>query len=121
MELGPRQKQWIKDLRSGEFKQAKGSLHKTNGKDSFCCLGLVARRSGIFEAVRQNWQFSYDKKYGVLPDEIRSWVGLYSGSGTATPDSKRHSLTTLNDSGDTFDDIADVLEKYPEDYFEESK
>ena len=46
---------------------------------------------------------------------------LNSGSGTADARSDRHSLTTLNDSGDTFNDIADVLEMCPEEYFEESK
>lgn len=35
--------QWLKDLRSGEFKQGHGELHDEE-KDSYCCLGVLCHQ-----------------------------------------------------------------------------
>lgn len=43
--------QWLKDLRSGEFKQGRGALCKTRGEvTTYCCLGVLGSQVGTFEA-----------------------------------------------------------------------
>lgn len=35
--------QWLKDLRSGEFKQGDGELHDSDN-DTYCCLGVLCNQ-----------------------------------------------------------------------------
>lgn len=115
--LGPAQKKWVAALRSGEYKQGNARLQTG---DKFCCLGVackVAEQNGV----------EVDTDYNVLrgatllfqPATIK-WLGLKSRAGE--PDSRHKekgfgSLVALNDSGKTFEEIADTLENNPEVYF----
>lgn len=115
-------KLWIAALRSGEYKQAGGGLRPT--KDTFCCLGVlcdIQRRedhgqwrrengSGEFMFIGNGRTFEGEPATGVLPLGTCEWAGL-PDNGDPKLD-KRNTAANLNDSGKSFNYIADRIEKY---------
>jgi hypothetical protein len=105
--LNQNAKQWVSALRSGEFKQARGALR---GKDGYCCLGVacvVAERDGV--SLEADWD-----DMGYLLENVQAWLGLRTKSGALFVGD---SLARLNDSGQSFVEIADVIESEPEGLF----
>ena len=117
--------QWTTALRSGEYKQGKGHLHQKgeNGlPDTYCCLGVLcdlAVNVGATEKVfgadlgsgyeyRQDLYF-YGRQPAVLPNEVQEWAELETDAGIS-PDGTIQ-LTALNDTGSTFAEIADIIER----------
>lgn len=116
-------KKWVEALRSGEYKQARGALtRKRNGDVSHCCLGvacdLYAKENelDIEEAKRtsEGVVISYGGTTGYLPERVREWLGLrdFCGAFDAI-----NSLASRNDSGATFNEIANIIESEPEGLF----
>lgn len=84
--------QWVKDLRSGEFEQGHGLLERvdSDGKSTFCCLGVLCRqavKAGAIPAPELHcYQYMYlaDRPGGgegfvestSLPRKVREWAGL---------------------------------------------
>ena len=115
-------KKWIEALRSGEYKQGMGVLREEDNK--FCCLGVACDISGLGE-----WKYDLEdsdginlsyvieesvKKYsndGLLPLPVQFWVGLRSNAGDAF---ESGSLIQINDTGSSFKEVADFIEKEPE-------
>ena len=103
---------WASALRSGEFQQGKGLL-RHGGK--YCCLGVLCelhrRETG---GPKWTWDSLYgresylDERYG-LPEAVREWSGL-PDSNCPLP-SQLCSAIGMNDSGATFAEIADAIEK----------
>lgn len=94
--------EWMKALRSGEYKQGRDCLLNDSG--AYCCLGVAAVVAGYqinsqHDRILRPDGSSSDlcSSYGTLED-----FGL---SGTA-----RGHLIQMNDSGKTFGDIADWVE-----------
>lgn len=139
MELGPNQKLWLADLRSGRFKQGSGKLCvvEDDGSKAYCCLGLGCERAlgpgqphphkdldriKVWYGSSQN----YPKTEGMYcgsalpPDEFwRDWLGLHNQNGN--PEQiNLDALTTMNDRGVPFPEIADIVEANPEAYFARS-
>ncbi len=118
-------KKWIKALRSGKYKQGKQTLKRN---DEFCCLGVACEifkdelDLHIEEAKtdRGDVIIYYNNKAGSLPNEVRKHIGLRYSAGATDNLSLRH-LSSMNDSGKTFDEIADHLEANWTDYFVHSK
>ena len=122
MELGVKQEAWIAALRSGKYKQATNRLFTEEG---YCCLGVMCVLEGkeFVKGVKEECQnpndyyikgTSFDR---VSPDEIAiEMYGLRSNIGSSA-DINGYALTTLNDNGSTFEEIADLLEKNPDEYF----
>lgn len=129
-------KQWIDALRSGNYKQGGGYLHRQD-KDAYCCLGVACKLAGTDAAPRtvkvtkQNPQTgridvvelvvtvfgSDDKNESVLPNDVMEWLGLLDNNpvidfpnGAAPPEGT--SVAELNDKGWSFDKIADAIEAY---------
>jgi hypothetical protein len=104
-------KKWVAALRSGEYKQCTGKLQKGN---SFCCLGVltdlyIAEKG--FEAFDNNspdMQINDDGelKGMFLPGIVQKWAKIKDGNAPL-PDT---SLTTLNDRGKSFLEIAGIIE-----------
>jgi hypothetical protein len=87
-------KKWIAALRSGEYTQGTGALHKQadeDGKpDTFCCLGVacdVALKQGIPLSRKAPGNYSRNYRYhgvdnpdgwttGILPAPVSAWLGL---------------------------------------------
>lgn len=116
---------WVAALRSGEYKQGRGSLRKVDSKgvDRFCCLGVLC---DIYTKEKETtkwiepgrWVVENEYSFGgdttMPPKNVNEWVGL----GDTTPwsdmqikaSSKYGTLYELNDSGSPFKKIADYIE-----------
>jgi hypothetical protein len=127
--------EWVAALRSGEYEQGVQLLRQG---DQFCCLGVLCdlhrkahQKEGENDTVNSWFPtidpemdnapcFSY--RYGnttSLPDVVIDWCGLYS----CDPPVQRivcpqdydvtedGTLSSFNDKGLTFDQIADIIEE----------
>ena len=97
-------KQWVKDLRSGKFKQSRGKLFNSSG---YCCLGVLATQHPSVDTKRIGESLkllSGGEMNGTLCNDVRAWCGLSMSDQTK--------LVTLNDSGkQDFKQIADYIEE----------
>lgn len=111
-------RKWVEALRSGEFEQARCVLRE---KDRFCCLGvaceLYRRETGQGEWDDES-HFLGDAH--TLPYTVRDWLGLRSevgGYSAVTPSGEKNLADDHNDKGETFAQIADLIESEPEGLF----
>ena len=113
-------------LRSGKYTQGGGRLRK-NG-ERYCCLGVACEISGLGHWVDEGGLDAYhdgiSTSVAQLSTPVAQYYGFpeynYVGIGTKADGSKEfHSrpinrdvtLATLNDTGNTFSDIADVIDE----------
>lgn len=119
---------WLKALRSGEYTQGRGSLRYTKREkqvDAFCCLGVlcdIAQKDGIghwggvyegeqtFQTGSQKNGFSYGSET-ALTSSVLSWAGLEVAGSTVFIKRSDTTLAQLNDSGKSFKEIADIIER----------
>lgn len=114
-------KQWIAALLSGDYKQGRGRLALIVSDDEtrYCCLGVLcelAVKEGIVEKEKamDGYHYKYfsdhDVHMSVLPKAVQTWAGLdtYYGWQNLTTG---QSLTSLNDAGRSFENIAQVIEE----------
>lgn len=115
--------QWLDALRSDEFEQGTGTLTRVNddGTKSHCCLGVLcelAADAGVVQRTVDETQVEQgivgytDGQNGaevsILPHAVADWAGL---DRWGNPDRYIDlNLPGLNDSGQSFDYIADVIE-----------
>lgn len=114
-------KRWLEALRSGKYEQGKAYLNK-DGK--LCCLGVLcelAAEEGVVE--RYEGIDPYDKlplvAYGTgerLPSvTVQEWAGLpddyYEAYHVPTKKYEGRTLYTMNDTGSSFEEIANVIER----------
>src|SRR3954466_12240152 len=93
-------KEWVKALRSGEYRQTSMSLHDDKG---YCCLGVacdVLIKNGIELKVTLGTPWNkqattYDGSPGVLPPRAMVALGIRSCDGYEH--GLRTSLSQLND------------------------
>lgn len=111
--------QWTAALRSGEYRQGTGVLHrKGQDFDTFCCLGVlcdVAAKAGVIEATLHEYDglsepvYYYDRHEAFLPKKVMEWAGITENSPHAVTED--HTLVYLNDERAlSFSEIADVIE-----------
>lgn len=128
----------IDRLRSGKYTQGHSVLRSTtdDGAVKNCCLGIVcdmAVEAGVITSpvVYETWAGETSYSYGdeengfnhaVLPEVVKDWAGFYTDNGSFVPDSdadqemqEHHCLSGFNDTGVTFPEIADIVERYWED------
>jgi hypothetical protein len=99
---------WLDALRSDEFKQGTGAL---KNDDAYCCLGVLCelhRRE--FDGV---WVSGFSlPRYldcsTYLPSVVQEWAGIRSWSPVAGD----KSLAEVNDTGKTFQEIAELIEEH---------
>lgn len=114
LEITPEQarKEWVKDLRSGEYQQITGQLRE--GDNGRCCLGVACdtykRLTGKGEWDENTFVAS---EYNYFSAELPSTVMTFFGFDKSDPElSYGRSATTLNDQLErTFEEIADLVEK----------
>lgn len=115
-ELNPNAKLWVEALRSGKYKQDKGFLQTQEG---YCCLGVAcmlyekqtserfSRGGEIIRGGRLDGEFA----------KVREWLQLKESHGGYCICNIRQSLANLNDAGETFEEIADIIESQPKGLF----
>ncbi len=105
-------KQWVEALRSGEYVQADSVLRA--GPAEFCCLGVLCDLHRIATAGPA-WGVadSYFDCTEYMPTVVSKWAGLPPGGDVALaePVDGCFTLAEMNDNGQAFDEIADVIEK----------
>lgn len=89
---------WIAALRSGDFKQGEGQLRSAD-RIKHCCLGVLCVVAGI--PITEDGE-RVDTDTGAGYDEIHEIIG---GGEIA------QTLYRKNDSGSSFADIADYIER----------
>jgi hypothetical protein len=125
-------KEWVKALRSGEFKQTKSVLY--NREDNgYCCLGVLCVLEGENEKQLNGKGFPFSAKIGekLTSDELEELLGgdafekLCGFGGQYDSDEMTYAvkipgtgwipLSHLNDNKNySFAKIADIVEKYVE-------
>jgi hypothetical protein len=107
---------WVAALRSGQYKQARGTLRDTeqSGATGFCCLGVlcdISKQGEWNQDDRDTWNYVLRADFSEtqLPDFVLEWAGMAHREGMLP---RGETLTNLNDSGKSFDQIADIIEKY---------
>lgn len=124
-------KKWVKALRSGKYKQGAGTLKQYNrkGQAEHCCLGVLCelynqdmkknKKKTLPEKIYNNdrdFSHGYSRFGGHkedLPKMVKEWSGIHDGIGTFTDNYSQlhnHSLVDLNDNGETFKTIANIIE-----------
>lgn len=118
--------EWLTALRSGEYKQAYGSLCRVDdeGNKSFCCLGVymdLLEKRGLAKSNIENDEdgsgakvmaYSFDEsdepQQAVLPKSVVA-KSFFPDSNPNLND-VFDSIAEINDEGHTFSDIADLIE-----------
>lgn len=97
-------KKWCEALRSGKYKQCTGRLRRPiseSGELGHCCLGVLCELSGM----------PFDPTDIILPDEVKLWAGMRTKFGSL-PAHEQLALININDDGEPFTVIADLIEKH---------
>jgi hypothetical protein len=99
-------KRWVRELRSGRWSQAAGVLRSEDGRH--CCLGVACAMSrlGFWDGGGAYWVDDYGSEL-FLPRPVQQWLGLADEGGAFNGD---FSLSELNDSGHSFEQIANIIE-----------
>ena len=108
-------KRWVAALRSGTYKQCKGSLCKNN---EYCCLGVLCDilkkelNLNINHSLDEPTSLSYDDAYFTLPSKVREYAKITEVGDVyqKIDDVQYFALTTMNDDGISFDEIANIIE-----------
>jgi hypothetical protein len=110
---------WIEALRSGEYKQARGSLEKNDG---FCCLGVGCKlfieeskieknRYGFIEGATPDFQLAAPKWLQRINNDFRTRVGAnISLADLNDSSSSTHGYCPVHCPSHSFDEIADMLQ-----------
>ena len=100
--------EWVKALRSGNYAQGKGNLRTFD--DKYCCLGVLCDIGQRKAWTRRDDSYMYHYEHGgntsytALPGSgINTVIGISASSESA--------LMIMNDNGDSFEEIADYIEK----------
>jgi hypothetical protein len=103
---------WVKALRSGQYKQGRNKLRSANNE--FCCLGVLCNLHAEAHpeiAAQHTNPRSYIGNTQMPPTQVCLWANIYIwGNPYATGDVLL-TLATMNDTGKSFKEIADFIEK----------
>ena len=120
MNLNPEQarKKLVEALRSGDYDQTKGNLRVGDG---YCCLGVACDLYRKIEDPSMQWKMEWNPVVcadvwqfmgapGLLPSEVQNWLGFSTSDG-ASVCGPYSDLSYLNDQGESFEYIADFIER----------
>ena len=110
--MNPQIKQkWLSALRSGDYQKTQCYLRTDDG---FCCIGVLCDLYGKennveWNLVNNGHNYEFQDRESYLPSSVKKWADLeycnpHVNDGEST-------LVSLNDTGCTFEQIADVIEK----------
>jgi hypothetical protein len=99
---------WLEALRSNTYVQGKRRLK--NVDNTFCCLGVLCDlyiKSKNFQWEKHDDScFALHDARSILPREVMDWAGLDSNNPTCD----YHTLSSYNDNGKSFHEIAGLIE-----------
>ena len=105
---------WLSALRSGDYKQTQLKLHTDDG---FCCLGVLCDLYGKEHNVEwdlvedeDHSYYEFQDKESHLPSSVMEWAGVEGQNPDI--DNGTETLATLNDTGCTFEEIADIIQEH---------
>lgn len=114
--MNPRiKKLWVADLRAHPELQGKSRLRVG---DTYCCLGRLCEvyrketGKGRWRKIKGETVFKFLGNSALLPREVVVWAGLPEGPEQDNPKVGVDNLTACNDTGKTFPEIADLIEKH---------
>lgn len=98
---------WLKALRSGKYKQGANLLYDKQD-NTYCCLGVACKVSGTKiglngKAIIDETSFGNNLNKLKVPEILK---------GSANDNLLVANLTCMNDDGETFNNIANYIEKY---------
>ncbi|MDE1971074.1 MAG: hypothetical protein KGI50_05900 [Patescibacteria group bacterium] len=111
MILTETQEKWLQALESGKYEQTVTCLRNDRG---FCCLGVFCEIEGCQKSQDGGYVVNGVRYNSRLPDELTAKLGLKNDIGSITI---TVSLTSMNDNGMSFKDIATFCRKNPEKVF----
>src|SRR4051812_42693305 len=103
--------EWLRALRSGEYKQARGALHRMrtdlyNAAEGHCCLGVLCEVVGVRKGTTINgvheW-YGSPMYTGVPSDNFLKRVGL--------SESHTDALVSLNDDSNSYEPTIKYIEE----------
>lgn len=101
---------WVAALRSGIYEQGRGYLSREN---KFCCLGVLCDVAGLEYTTSGDDIRAYESggklKARSLPLDFSKEQGFLTASGELPNNGVN--LSEMNDTGFTFREIADVIER----------
>jgi len=113
--MNPQIKQaWIDALTSGAYEQGYNQLRL---RDSYCCLGVLCELAEMEWVCESNGYRHEAISYGkhiheaeelVLPKSVMAWAELEESS----PSVKDSNLSDINDSGKSFEQIAQLIHEH---------
>ena len=108
--LNEHEREWVEALRSRRFEQGKNFLNR-GGK--FCCLGVACVLAGVEGVEVEGGKVAYGGFIASLPLSVCEWLGipLNVNGMMEGVEGAMIILAELNDSGFTFGEIADVIER----------
>jgi hypothetical protein len=119
--LGPNQERWLQALESGKYQQCESCLECDK---HFCCLGVGCQvffpEDRTETAVATSAMGKWFGETEVAPQCLIDTIGLHDSNGLSLVLGDK-SLTELNDSGNTFPEIAAIVRANPEHYFTEPR
>ena len=104
-------KKWVAALRSGDYKQQKGSLADLH-RDSHCCLGVLCELAILNGVDLDTYDEvpGFDDERAYLPFRVQDWAGVRDRGGSFPRGDYRISLMAMNDDGYSFSRIANAIE-----------
>ena len=118
MELGPIQKQWIRNLREHPERQASAFLGYVKGNDiKMCCLGQLLYCVKGDSCLNEEGRIKDGPVHKASLVSSYEELGLRDGLGSSVVG---RNLSELNDFYKTWPEIADIVEKDPSNYFTKS-
>lgn len=123
--------EWVAALKSGDYKQATGRLSVGVGSDTrHCCLGVlceIAVKHKVIQppviAASGIVGYGQESANAILPWEVAEWAKITAAADLPQLQTLPHKLddegydnpidclSQANDSGYTFDEIAEVIEE----------
>lgn len=107
---------WVAALLSGEYTQGRRRLRTDN---NFCCLGVLCDLHAKETNSEHEWKHNhYMGSKDDLPNEVVFWSGLMDKNPRVQTPKDYSSpygqtyLECLNDSGCSFEMIADLIDKH---------
>lgn len=118
LEMDPQiRARWVAALRSGQYPQ--GQKYLRSGEDR-CCLGVLSdlaveagvttREERTAATGEQYCAYGPCCSFDYLPDEVQCWAGLSTHNPQVMWRGEFSSLAELNDGGQSFAQIADLIE-----------